>query len=84
MAIHKLEDLAIDEEPYFTILDWMRIEGKAYSEKSLFLGFHEGNFPEKIKSFLAFLNQLFENESLKEVLMGEKWQDHPFNWMGMK
>jgi len=84
MAIHKLKDLASDEEPYFTILDWMRTEGKAYNEKSLFLGFYEGSFQEKIKSFLIFLNHLFENKSLEKILLGEEWKEYPFNWMGMK
>ena len=84
MSIHKLDEVTEDEEDYFTILSWMRTLGKAYSEKSLFLGFYEGDFPEKIKAFLVFLNQLFENEGLRQVLIGEKWQDHPFDWMGMK
>ena len=84
MAIHKLEDLAIDEEPYFTILDWMRIEGKAYSEKSLFLRFHEGGGSRKNKIIPYFLNHLFENTSLEKILGGEEWKDYPFNWMGMK
>ena len=45
---------------------------------------YPGSFQEKINQFFQFLGASFQDERLKDILIGKKWVDLPFDWQGYK
>jgi hypothetical protein len=71
----------MDDEPYFMISDWK----KDIDIRFFCLETYDGDFEEQLKSFLGFLNRLFEeNKGLRDILLGNRWGYFPFDWRGMK
>lgn len=63
--------------------DWLKYEGYQFEQDPFsFKTYHEDNLELQIEGFIHFLQEIFENEKLKEILQGRYWEETPFDWAG--
>lgn len=84
VIINKEDQVDVDDIPYFLLKKWVEYSKDKNDWKLFYLNSYEGSFEEKLKSFFAYLNELFEDENLAKVLRGETWMNFDFDWRGMK
>ena len=48
------------------------------------LDFYPGDFREQMDHFFKFIDSAFQEETLRDILIGKTWVNLPFDWQGYK
>lgn len=73
-----------NEDSYFLITEWLKYTNRNDEWKFFYLNTYEGSFEQRLNFIFEYVNNLFLDKSLSEILRGEKWIDFYFDWWGMK
>ena len=68
----------------FGLEDWLKYKNMFKSYDALRLTSYDGEFHERVDSFLIYLSGIFSTTPLVNVLEGDIWENVPFDWAGMR
>lgn len=68
----------------FSLDSWMQKYHTVSKKNPFSLSNYNGNYDQQLMGFFNFLNKLFKEEKLNNILEGKSWMDVEFNWGDLK
>ena len=71
-------------EDSFSVGNWLKYHDKWEGYDKFHIGSYNGNFLEQVTALFLYFTSIFTADDFLPIITGEKWEDVPFDWAGMR
>ena len=74
----------VHKDATFEIGNWLKFHKMAVKNSAFSLSNYVGSIDLQMSGFWDFLQSVFSDPIMREIIKGETWEDIPFDWTGIK